>query len=100
MNVSDKVKSLIGAECNEEILNFCCEEALSYIKNYCNINEVPLDLNATLVRMAYCLYKYSVGDIEVKSITRGDFSVTYSDKKNEIFESFNNKLIPFRKLKW
>lgn len=91
----EKLIQLIGDSYNEEFLTFCCDDVIAYIKNYCNLTEVPIDAEYVAVKMAYDLYN-KISNCQVKSITRGDFSVTYSEK----LESYNSELYPFRKLRW
>ncbi len=88
----EKVKLLLKTY-DEELLKFCCEETENYVKNYCNIDEIPENAMGIAVEMAVFLYK-NFGERDVKSIRRGDFSVTYEG------ESFNRRLSAFRKFRW
>ncbi len=95
-----------------------------YIKNFCNISEIPDELYYVAVDMAagtMLKTKHSIGinvckniDFEsdsIKSITEGDVSVTYnSDSVNSAAAKYNalldklckrdKDLIAFRKVRW
>ena len=92
-----------------------------YIKNYCNISEIPDELYYVAVDMAagtMLKTKFSTGadtckDIDfisdgIKSITEGDVSVTYSDsggsfnRYEKLIDSLlsrKSELIKYRKLR-
>ena len=88
----EKVKLLLK-NYDEELLNFCVSEAENYIRSYCNIESVPKAAEEIAVEMAIYLYK-NFGEREVKSIRRGDFSVTYEGT------GFEKRLSAFRKFRW
>lgn len=95
-----------------------------YIKNFCNISEIPTELYYVAVDMAagtLLKTKQSIGidvcgsiDFEndnIKSITEGDVSITYnSDNNNSTTAKYNallnklcnrdSELVAFRKLRW
>lgn len=90
-----------------------------YIKNFCNITVIPVELHYTAVDMCcgtYLKTKSSIGELEVMdpegdvaSITEGDVSISYKSgtssstiMKDTIDRLCNKKgeLIPFRKLRW
>ena len=88
----EKVKLLLK-NYDEELLNFCVKETENYIRNYCNIDKIPAAAEGIAVEMAIHLYK-NFGERDVKSIRRGDFSVTYEGK------GFEKRLSVFRKFRW
>jgi len=90
--MTEKVKLLLK-NYDEELVIFCCNEAENYIRNYCGIDVIPESAEGIAVEMAVYLYK-NFGERDVKSIRRGDFSVTYEG------ENFNRRLIPYRKFRW
>lgn len=95
-----------------------------YIKNFCNITDIPSELYTVAVDMAagtLLRTKQSIGidvcenldfDSEnIKSITEGDVSITYnSDNSNSATSKYKalldglcnreNELLAFRKLRW
>lgn len=93
-----------------------------YIKNFCNISEIPDELYYAAVDMAagkMLKTKFSTGtdtcegiDFDadgIKSITEGDISVTYSDgggslsRYEKLIDSLlsrKSELIKYRKLRW
>lgn len=86
-----------------------------HIKNFCNIDEIPIELYNTAVDMccgAFIKTKESIGDIDtgaVSSVTEGDFSVTFSENSGkaaslrDIIDRLtdkNEELLCFRKLRW
>lgn len=105
-------------------LQFAINGTEQYIKNFCNISEIPKELYYVAVDMAagtLLKTKQGIGistlegiDLEsdnIKSITEGDVSVTYnSDSSNSATARYNalldklcnrkDELIPFRKLRW
>lgn len=112
------------AEGDELTIQFAINGTEEYIKNFCNLPEVPDELHYTAVDMCcgtYLKTKRSLGidvcdsidfDAEaVKSITEGDVSVTYNSDgktgKAALFDALLNKLcnrnaelVTFRKLRW
>ncbi len=88
----NKVKLLLK-NYDEELVAFCVSETENYIKSYCNIESIPEAAEEIAVEMAIHLYK-NFGEREIKSIRRGDFSVTYEG------EGFKKRLASFRKFRW
>jgi hypothetical protein len=74
-------------EADTWILNFFIQKVENYIKNDCNISEIPEGLHQVAVDMAageFLLSKKSIGqltgfdlDAAVKSITEGDTNVSF-----------------------
>ena len=115
----------LGYEVNEEdnnAIEIAAENTEQYIKNYCNISEIPDELYYAAVDMAagtMLKTKFSTGtdtcvgiDFDadgIKSITEGDISVTYSNgggslsRYEKLIDSLLNRkseLIKYRKLRW
>lgn len=88
----EKVKLLLK-NYDEELLKFCVSETENYIRNYCNIETIPESAEGIAIEMAVYLYK-NFGERDVKSIKRGDFSVTYEGR------GFEKRLNLFRKFRW
>ena len=91
---------------------------LNYILNYCNIKEVPAELNScwvSLVCQKYLQNKLALGDMEgvengnISSISEGETSISYDNSNSSIARmqklidklgKAENQLISFRKVKW
>lgn len=103
-------------------LEFAVNGTEQYIKNFCNITEIPAELYYVAVDMAagtLLKTKQATGfnvcenlDFEsdsIKSITEGDVSITYSEsnsaaaKYKALIDSLCNReseLLAFRKMRW
>lgn len=94
-----------------------------YIKNFCNIADIPLELYTVAVDMAagtLLKTKQSIGvDVcenldfdsdNIKSIAEGDVSITYNSDNNSATAKYNalldrlcnrdNELLAFRRVRW
>lgn len=125
-NVVERLITL-GYDINEGdviTLNFIIESVEQYIKNFCNIKEIPEELYSVAVDMAagkLLKAKQATGvkvcanidfDKEnIKSISEGDVSITYNsdnsnskvNKYNKLIDSLCNRdreLLAFRRLRW
>ena len=124
-NVIDRLKQLgySYTETDNEQIDFELEMTLNYVKNYCNITEIPeiLDKRITDRACAYFLfYKKNSGSLDgfnydavIKSIKEGDTTLTYAvgqgeDTPENRFDSFVKSLergfdkwiTPHRRLRW
>lgn len=124
-NVIDRLKQLgyNYTETDNEQIDFELEMTLNYVKNYCNITEIPeiLDKRITDRACAYFLfYKKNSGSLDgfnydavIKSIKEGDTTLTYAvgqgeDTPENRFDSFVKSLergfdkwiTPHRRLRW
>ena|SRR3712207_2151355 len=110
----DKLKSLLGISKDDNTkdiyLEFVLDDIFQIIKDYCNIKEVPEQLNNTVVKMAIDLYRnQNLGEEDtplgsISSITEGDTSISYRSSVNEFKDSLLNdykaQLNRYRKLVW
>ena len=110
----EKLKKLLGIPLEDNskdfLLEFILEDTEQIIKDYCNIKEVPEELNNTVLRMAIDLYRNknpgeednSLGSIS--SITEGDTSISYRSSATEFKDSLLNdykaQLNKYRRLVW
>lgn len=101
-----------------EILEVLIDEVRDYILNYCNIKEVPTELNscwATLVCQKYLQNKLALGDMEgvengnISSISEGETSISYDNSNSSVARmqklidklgKVENQLVSYRKVKW
>lgn len=118
--VANKLK-LLGynvPDGENEILEILIDEVRDYILNYCNIKEVPAELNSawiSLVCQKYLQNKLAFGDIEgiengnISSISEGETSISYDNNNSSIARmqklidklgKAENQLVRFRKVKW
>ena len=108
----ETLNQLVGIKDNDKdfILEFAIERVEDTIKNYCNIKEIPEELNNTVLSMAMELYRIeNFGSEEegkdIKSIQVGDTTTTFETNKKidiskELLKDYKGQLDPFRKLRW
>lgn len=99
---------------NEWLMKFSIEKVENKIKNFCNINEVPLSLyNIAVERVAGEILatqkqQSGVTDGELRQISVGDVSMSFSNNENngnnsilnELLNAGESELLRYRKLKW
>ncbi|QUH21425.1 phage head-tail connector protein [Alkaliphilus sp. B6464] len=112
MTQLEKLKQLLGItdDTKDFILQFTLEKTEDTIKNYCNIKEIPTELNNTVLSMAVDLYRNeNLGEEEsplgsVSSISEGDTTVSYRSSANEfkdtLIKNYKEQLNRYRKLVW
>ncbi|WMM24052.1 phage head-tail connector protein [Tissierella sp. MB52-C2] len=108
----EKLKQLLGMKDDSKdfILEFTIEKVEDTIKNYCNIKEIPVELNTTVLSMAIELYRIeNFGNEEegkdVKSIQVGDTTTTFETKiskdiSKQLLKDYKAQINPFRRLRW
>lgn len=94
---------------SESDIEICVGEAFNIVKEYCNITEIPVGLKYTIVNIACDIVKFEYIDKyysdeqKVKSISRGDTSISYSDSalkdKDQITKIYIRELNKYRKLR-
>ncbi|MCG6796353.1 head-tail connector protein [Geobacillus sp. YHL] len=80
MSSLENVKTLLGISNNtqDNLLNLYLTRATSFVKNYCNIDEIPSELDEVIEDIA--VYRYRMNGVEnVKSESKGSLSETYRD---------------------
>ena len=114
------------SESDDFALNFVISKIDEYIKNFCNIKEIPEEINYAFIDMVcseFLLEKKSSGSLNlsdldfsspaIKSISEGDTSVTYAfgdgtmtnEQKldvlvNYLADNFRKELYRFRRFVW
>ncbi|KYD30054.1 phage head-tail connector protein [Geobacillus sp. B4113_201601] len=76
----DNVKTLLGISdtSRDSLLNIYLSRATSFVKNYCNIDEIPIELDEVIEDIA--VYRYRMNGVEnVKAESKGSLSETYRD---------------------
>ena len=105
----DKVKKLLGIkdDASDVLVEFALDSASEIIKNYCNIESVPAELNLTMIRMSVDLYRNEqLGSSEipqkVTGVTIGDTSTSFgdvsSDYSSTVLKNYTKILNRYRKV--
>lgn len=113
----------VATEEDRDIIEFELEKILNYVKNYCNITEIPEILEPRIVDRVsgeFLFYQKNSGnltgfdyDAVIKEIKEGDTSLKYAtgtdgDTPESRFDKFLNKMergfdkwiCPHRRLRW
>jgi len=107
MDILKNLKLLIGESINEELAIFNINKVEQFILNYCNISEVPLELEFVWTSLALEYYQIATEERVVNSATEGGRNVTFSNKipdsiynirVQEINNRYTIELNSFRKL--
>lgn len=108
---------------DDDQIDFELEKTLNYVKNYCNITEIPAILDPRIIDRVcadFLYYKKNSGSLEgfnydavIKSIKEGDTTLTYAvgqgeDTPENRFDAFVRNLergfdkwiTPHRRLRW
>ena len=98
----EKLKLILGIEDTEQdpLLEYLLESTEQKILNYCNIKELPAELENVLIEMSARFYNSPDGVAD--SMKVGDTSVNYSTTKDEqnIIYDYKAQLCRFRRLNW
>ncbi|MFC4182991.1 phage head-tail connector protein [Saccharococcus thermophilus] len=76
----ENVKTLLGIfdTSQDSLLNLYLSRAEKFVKNYCNIDEIPVELDEVIEDIA--VYRYRMNGVEnVKSESKGSLSETYRE---------------------
>lgn len=124
-DVYDRLVQLgyVASEDDDECISFELTKVLNYVKNYCNITEIPSILNLRIIDRVcadFLYYKKNSGSLEgfnydavIKQIKEGDTTISYAvgqgeDTPENRFDSFVRQLergfdkwiTPYRRLRW
>lgn len=100
--MKEKIKSLLKEPVEDSIIEFSILEVEDYIKNYCNRDEIPKELDITIIKIAIDLINYDSSENDIKSLNQGDTSITFNIKyktREDVFINYNKILSRFRKVK-
>ena len=112
MSQLEKVKLLLGITDNNKdfILEFVISRVENAIKNDCNLDKIPVELEDVVLNMAIKLYRLeNFGSEEagqtVKSIAVGDTSTTFETHESNdlakcLIKDFKAQIAPFRRVRW
>jgi hypothetical protein len=104
----------------DDMLQFLIDKTEAHIRNFCNIPEVPEELEEAevdMIAIEYLKERAAAGELDdaklsicgVSSITEGDVttsfsasgaSVTLPELYNSASRKFDAELMPFRRLRW
>ena len=113
----------VYTQADDEQIDFELEKILNYVKNYCNITEIPEILDLRIIDRVcsdFLYYKKNSGSLEgfnydavIKSIKEGDTTLTYAVGQGEdtpenrfdafvrtLERGFDKWITPHRRLRW
>lgn len=125
MTIAERLASFgyTVTESDDALIEFCTDKVEQHIKNFCNIPEVPDELQGVAVDMIcgeFLNMKYLTGQLELsglnlsvtglKTVTEGDTSVTFADDPtdsakftsliSDLIHGKDGDLICFRRMRW
>lgn len=95
----ETIKMLLCVEdtSKDAIINFHIQSITQKILNYCNITELPIELETIVIEKVVS----SISDKkDVKSESMGSVSKTYADKQTNILDDVTPQLNRFRKVRF
>ncbi len=96
----------------DDVLLFACQRSMDIVKAYCNIQQIPNELENVCIEMSMLLfdnenYEQAHKNTAIKTIQEGNVSITYQnqsnawkDNKKELLKGFSEELDKFRCMKW
>lgn len=110
----DNLRALLGIGNTDKdgLLQFVLDTVTDQVKAYCNIDEIPPELERVIVRMTADMYRSEgygneVREGLVKSISRGDQSTSFDaapvgklDGGKSIIDDYKASLYAFRRMRW
>lgn len=108
----DRLKALLGiSDAGEDAhVEFAFQSAEEIVKNYCNIESIPVGLSNTVLRMAMDIYRNEqIGDdtvpVAIASISEGDTSTSYRAAESagyseSVLKSYTKQLKRYRKVRF
>jgi hypothetical protein len=108
----EMLKMILGVTGKDELLQFALDTVIDEVKNYCNITEIPAELDNIILRMTADVWRSEGYGNESKpqtaaSVSRGDVSVSFDGKSTasisgvkSVLDDYRAQLAAFRKLRW
>ena len=108
----EMLKTILGITGKDELLQFVLDTVMDEVKNYCNITEIPSELDNIILRMAADVWRSEgYGNVSrpqtAASVSRGDVSVSFDGQSTaeiaglkSILDDYRAQLAAFRKLRW
>ena len=113
IDYTGSIKSLLGsASPKEDVIEYWVASTKQYILNYCNLKELPEQLNAILIEMTCLRIRFNTNGIgtgvkNVSSVNDGSQSISYAltgqrsfSSDDELLNQYKSQLNRFRRLKW
>ncbi len=106
MNIG-MLKKITGFSFCDEVYKFAASSAEEAVKNYCNIDEIPVGLENTTIKIAADILRrgqYGSGDVPVvvSSVTVGDTSTSFTplsdSEANEVIANYMKTLNRYRRV--
>lgn len=97
--IMEMAKKLLKKEISEELLQIYAKDVEAYILAYCGVSEIPTGCETLAARMLAAAAEGQEGG-QVKSLSRGDYSVSFTDGYREGLSQFDQRLNAFRRVKW
>ncbi|QEK11690.1 hypothetical protein FQB35_04550 [Crassaminicella thermophila] len=95
----EEIKRLLGYTSIEYdiVIDHYINGVTQKILNYCNISELPKELEHVVVEKVVAIMK---DEKSVKTVTRGDTTITYQDGEIDLIDNIKSQLNRFRKVKF
>ncbi|WP_346930276.1 phage head-tail connector protein [Clostridium sp.] len=112
MTQLEKLKKLLGISLDDDSkdfsLEFISENVQETVKNYCNITEIPKELETFIQAKVVSIFRYESNEYKgVKSISEGDTKIDFAIENNgadnltySLNDSDKKILRNFRKIKF
>lgn len=113
IDVRSSIKNLLGsASPDDEVIEYWLQSTADYILNYCNLKELPVELNGVLIEMTCLRIRYNTNGIgagvkNISSVSDGSQSVGYTlagqrsfSSDDDLLNQYKTQLNRFRRLKW
>lgn len=111
----ERLKLILGIEGADQdaLLTFLLQSTERKILNYCNIPELPAELEDVLVEITADAYRFRQRDVDegkVSQMSIGDTTIQYSEGENfnlmtgaggaDFLKNYKAQLSRYRKLRW
>ncbi len=101
----EKIKAICDEPEVSPVMEYSVDSAVEIIKNYCNIEELPNEIEAVILDLSIDIFKKenSKDYGQLRSITEGEVSMTFGETEkygSEYLKNYENRLKPFRRIKW
>lgn len=93
----------LGTDGLTEEIELDMESVCQHVRNYCNLADIPEDLNFTIADMVLDLQRAKEGgNLAVSEVKMGDTAYTFAlDKAVQgVLKDYRAQLNTFRKLRW
>lgn len=103
MDIRQILLSELGVDNLPDTVEIAIERVCQYVRNYCNIPEIPEALNFTIADMVLDLQQLQdSGNLTVSEVKMGDTAYTFSIDKTikGLIKNYKTQLNAFRKLRW